>query len=439
MTGRVRALKEVIAMLVRRLQQLSMEWLRQADSDQRGQILVMVAVVFVVLLGASAMALDVGQILWSREVQQNAADAAALAGVRDLPGSPALAQEVAVQYARDNGFDPAADPRITVTTRVFTQFNTDDSLEVTITRTVPPGLRAAVGAGDIDVPAQAVAIVAAVKPPCGLWPFGIEENAWLYDDYKAGNQTSVPFELTYGKKVVLKVPDANTPGNFLAIQLDAGKNGGARSYSDSIKYGGCLPDVVLASKTGNMVGPTRSGVEETTVNQGLGAITACAPCWNPGSPGHPNPTPAPDNVYWQVSESNPYDDSPYTTDTTTMAFGLGCPCPGPEPNPCYCAGPPSADDPFPVPTTSWDPATNKNRCARLGIVPILRAGTWASCNGSCTVDIVGYAGFYMIGLEYADHGNQAYVVGAFLKRILVVGPPDYGEDLDGPVGYFLWR
>jgi Flp pilus assembly protein TadG len=434
--------------------------LRRGLSTEGGQTLVMVAVVMLVLLGLAAMAVDVAEILWSRSAQQDAADAAALAGVRELPGSPDLAQEVALRYAKDNGFDDA-DPRVSVTTRVFTKFNTNDSLEVTITRVVPPGLRAAVGGGNVTVPAQAVAVVTPVKPPCGLWPFGIEENVWPYEDYKDGNTTTVPYWQTYGQKVVLKVPDANTPGNFLAVQLDTSTHGGARSYEDSIKYGGCLPDTVTASKTGNMVGPTDKGVEEDTTNLGLGAITSCVPCWDPVYHGRPNPTPAPDNVFWQVSDEysqqyyggpgpttsagftdpttgqpivDPNTGQPYTT---TTAFGLGCPCGAPSP--CPCAGPPTQEDPFPAPTTSWDPKTNTNLCPRVGIVPILAPGSWANCNGTCTVQVVGYAGFYLIGMEFADKGNQAYVVGAFLKRVDVVGPPDYGKPLNGPVGYYLWR
>ena len=106
-------------------------------------------VMMLVLLGLAAMALDVGLIMWSRGTQQNAADAAALAGVRLLPGD-ASAEATAVAVARDyaalNGFD-SSDPGVEVTPVVTAVSITSPSgstvqlpaLEVTISRTLPPG------------------------------------------------------------------------------------------------------------------------------------------------------------------------------------------------------------------------------------------------------------------------------------------------------------
>lgn len=60
------------------------------------------------LLLIAALAFDVGMMLVERRDQQNAADAAALAGARFVLTSPTNAETAARQLARDNGFDDAA-------------------------------------------------------------------------------------------------------------------------------------------------------------------------------------------------------------------------------------------------------------------------------------------------------------------------------------------
>ena len=139
-----------------------------------------------------------------------------------------------------------------------------------------------------------------------------------------------------------------------------------------------------------------------------------------------------------MSESNPYT-SPFTDNTgqhytTTRPFGLGCPCSPDGIGDCGCSGPPTEDDPFPT--------INAATCARVGIVPILAPGSFAACNGNCTVTIVDFAVFYLIGIEEKTGkggGNQGYVVGAFLKDANLDAPAAWGKDLDGPRGYYLWR
>jgi hypothetical protein len=78
-----------------------------ARSPQRGQILVLFAGGIVVLLLIAALVYDVGMMLVERRDQQNAADAAALAGARYVIADPDNARTVARDLARLNGFDDA--------------------------------------------------------------------------------------------------------------------------------------------------------------------------------------------------------------------------------------------------------------------------------------------------------------------------------------------
>lgn len=71
--------------------------------EESGQSLVMVVLLLSVLLGFSALVVDVGLLYAEKAKLQNAADAAALAGAQALPDT-AAAKEVAQLYAASNGF-----------------------------------------------------------------------------------------------------------------------------------------------------------------------------------------------------------------------------------------------------------------------------------------------------------------------------------------------
>lgn len=58
-----------------------------------------------VLLGCGAMVTDVGLIYAEKAKLQNAVDAAALAGVQELPNNPVTAAQIAQDYAQQNGAD----------------------------------------------------------------------------------------------------------------------------------------------------------------------------------------------------------------------------------------------------------------------------------------------------------------------------------------------
>ncbi len=77
---------------------------QSTDSRSRGQIFVIFAFLLTILIGFSAMVVDIAWI-WANELKvQRAADAAALAGVVHLPGQVALAEGDAWDEARKNGY-----------------------------------------------------------------------------------------------------------------------------------------------------------------------------------------------------------------------------------------------------------------------------------------------------------------------------------------------
>lgn len=83
----------------------------KTDSQERGQILIVVALALVVLLAIAALVVDIGLSWMMRRHEQNAADPAAIAAarhLRDALGNPAWDQGAAEQdacfYAQQNGY-----------------------------------------------------------------------------------------------------------------------------------------------------------------------------------------------------------------------------------------------------------------------------------------------------------------------------------------------
>jgi Flp pilus assembly protein TadG len=75
------------------------------ERDERGAVLAFVALVMVVLIGFSALAIDVGRLYVTRAQLQAAADAAALAAVRELPDQDAAREAALTLVAGNLGAD----------------------------------------------------------------------------------------------------------------------------------------------------------------------------------------------------------------------------------------------------------------------------------------------------------------------------------------------
>lgn len=81
--------------------------------SQRGQVLPLFVLSLVVLMLVAALSFDVGMALLSQRDEQNAADAAALAGARYVLTSRDDAEDAALRIALENGFNDA-DPNVAV-------------------------------------------------------------------------------------------------------------------------------------------------------------------------------------------------------------------------------------------------------------------------------------------------------------------------------------
>jgi len=211
--------------------------MRRALPSEKGSVVVIVALAMAVLLGFAALVIDVGLLYFNRVALSNAADAAALAGVQELPDRPEQAEALAVSYAVKNG----AEQSRTVATVLPDRY----SMGVRISRTVPLGFARVLGFDSVEVRASAKARVGPVSGVFGAAPFFVPEQTFVY-----------------GQTYVLKYPGGQgESGNFGGLAL-GGR--GARNYEDNITYGyqGWLHvGDWVETEPGNMSGPTVRGVQ----------------------------------------------------------------------------------------------------------------------------------------------------------------------------------
>ncbi len=259
--------------------------LARAAARERGQVLMMAALLMPMLLGMTAIAIDVGRVAAVRRNLQNAADAAALAAVQDLPNQTA-ARSSALEWAAEHGVDPAD---VSVT---FSSVADDDdapTVTVVIGNQIDFVFARMLGVNSGDVEARASATKAAYGGGGQIVPWGVLE--------------SVIDGSSNGALVTMKY-DAQNPsnGNFGAVRIDGSDS---TYYENAIKYGsdsticsegtaGCAPaDCPGAScvetapecdgyecrpKTGNMTGPTRNGVDYRMDNTTAACDTFAETC-----------------------------------------------------------------------------------------------------------------------------------------------------------------
>lgn len=114
---------------------------------ERGATLLWVASMLVLLLGASAFAVDLGWIFLNGSRLQRAADSASLAGVVNLPVSPSGALVDAVDAAGRNGFPIVLNGATTLTPSILA----DNRYKVDMTTTIDTFFLRALGFSDFEI------------------------------------------------------------------------------------------------------------------------------------------------------------------------------------------------------------------------------------------------------------------------------------------------
>jgi len=199
----------------------------------------MTALLLGALVAGGALALDVGRAQMERRMLSKAADAAALAGVQRLPQDPGGARREALRYLSLNAPGRTGDAQVS-----------SDGTSITV-RASSPSFRlylgALLGRGVLGLEKTATAAVRSVVEADSVMPWGLREEARR--------------NATYGSVVVLKYDAQSAEGSdFGALGIGGS---GASVYRENIVRGARVRlGTTYAVEPGNMVGPTRQGLQQ---------------------------------------------------------------------------------------------------------------------------------------------------------------------------------
>jgi Flp pilus assembly protein TadG len=264
--------------------------------DERGMTIVMVALSILLLMAMAALAIDVGILYTARTSAQHAADAAALAGAYSFmdatASQPSSAQNAAIAVAARNSVMGQA---VTLTTDDVKVEQALHRVTVTVNRNVGANpintfFAGALGISQMGTAAKAVAEGATkgtetrcLKPV--FLPNSIMGNPSLSPDdqcsagqylFNQDGTLSAFGQSKLGTSAIIRPASPSSalgPGQFYSLDFGNSNIGhGATVYkcalgqclntcgvSAQIKCGGDAP---LDAKTGNMVGPTTTGINE---------------------------------------------------------------------------------------------------------------------------------------------------------------------------------
>lgn len=242
---------------------------------ERGQVLMFVAALAPILLGMTGMAIDIGGYAGHKRHLQNAADSIALAAAQDLCTVTCTDTSAAIAtgntWAAKNNINPS-DVTITVSGGA-----TAPAVRAAIQTSHTFAFMRILGIGSKGIGASAVAVKASFGGSDGIVPWSVTQAT------VDGAASGVPMVMKYDA-------DGVDLGNFGAIRIDGS---GANVYGDSVLYGSqyyacavsalnctvndcfagasfpnsCAEDAPQCDgpdcvpQTGNVIGPTRTGVD----------------------------------------------------------------------------------------------------------------------------------------------------------------------------------
>jgi hypothetical protein len=221
---------------------------------------VLFVLMLVVLIGASAMVIDVGSWFAAKRSTQAVADASALGAVQDLPNSASAIGPEINQLRRENGFGG------TVTASLSATYAAGDTLTIAATETEPSFFAKVFGIGSASIGARATATIASYKGfGANIMPFAVTPS-----DVANASDYTTPFGLKTGGGSKLN------PGEYGAVDLNVVSGGGCSLDTGATSYTNTMTDTlqecemkvgdVVSTEGGAMSGPTATGLSQRTVN-----------------------------------------------------------------------------------------------------------------------------------------------------------------------------
>jgi Flp pilus assembly protein TadG len=359
--------------------------LKRFWSNDDGVIAPVAIMLMVALIGFCAFALDAGNVYAARRSLQNAVDAAALAGAKDVEaqalgglGDPA---GQALTWAANNGV-PGTGGTCTSNQPTVTYNgaspNLANSWQVNASRLVPLTFGSVIGLSNMCVSVTAVAVVTNGSE-AKVFPYAISADTTISPYAKPGTQQSCD-------------PNAVSTDPYCFVLKEGAQGGSSGNFG------------ILDFLCGGSQQKSTNYVNWTETGYGT-------------QPGETVPGPIPPNQ-WTVCTYTGNTASANNTIDNWIITTVQNPPP-------YC------------PTGFIDPKYEPDfRCPLIGLLPILKSGTTFGSGSSTTVIIVNFAVFEMVGVTTDQATGHQEIVGEFLQWAAAVGPasmPDPSGNLSGAV------
>jgi Flp pilus assembly protein TadG len=179
--------------------------------SERGQAFVLTALAMVMCCGMAALVLDVGNWFHDKRRLQSTSDAAALAGVQQLPENPSGAKAMALSYANKNGGDVAGANIV-----ISTKWQANDTIAVKAQRTSAGIFSKVIGVESADIGAKAKARVGPPAQALHVAPMVVHCNHPLIQNC---NNNHTP---TFNVTTHLDFDAMGAPGAFGMLNLQGG-------------------------------------------------------------------------------------------------------------------------------------------------------------------------------------------------------------------------
>lgn len=155
---------------------------RRLEGKTRGQAMIYVALMMMMLLGFGALVADGGLLFLNRRQMQNAVDAAALAGAQSLPFDTLSARNAACEYGKTRNGVPgmvldcgvhglaggteSCAANVNVDVYLCQTYMVNDSIRVTARKRFDPLFGLGLGFATIEIRTQATAVVGSITAAC---------------------------------------------------------------------------------------------------------------------------------------------------------------------------------------------------------------------------------------------------------------------------------
>jgi hypothetical protein len=226
---------------------------------RRGSTLYLVVGGTAVLFGAAAWVVDIGAGVKERSNMQAAADAGAIAATYDFKNGPSATSAAGANWVSKNGYKIPASA-----VRMWPLPNGKPAVTVKWTQPVKTTFGRIFGIPSFNVGiASSATLGGLVRIPPGAEPFGLPAFKDAYGRWFGlfDGKTNTYVQMLPGVRLQLKTgAGGGSDGNYLPLSLDGT---GASIYSDTVVYGSNHAiefGTVVGTETGNMAGPTRTGV-----------------------------------------------------------------------------------------------------------------------------------------------------------------------------------